>query len=123
MALELAEIVAELVQPVGLRRKLERGEDGGVSLFGGPGADGIAAVQENLQQADDPRVVDLDSGITDRADGDGQGKPLQQGEIHMHIEALSLETGETVGDGLESFPHTQGEFTIEVPPGAMTIEA
>ena len=44
MAFEFAQIVAELVQPVGLRRKLERGEDGGVNLVAGPTADGIAAV-------------------------------------------------------------------------------
>ena len=74
-----------------------------MNLFGSPAADGTAAMQENLQKPDDPRVVDFDSGITDRADGDGQGNPLQQGEIHMDIEALSLETGETVGDGLEPF--------------------
>src|SRR6266849_6537304 len=49
MAFEFAEIVAELVQPVRLRRELERGEDGGVNLFGSPTADGSAAVQENLQ--------------------------------------------------------------------------
>ena len=48
MAFEFAEIVAELVEPVGLRRKLEGGQDGGVNLFGSPTADGIAAVQENL---------------------------------------------------------------------------
>ena len=46
---EFTQIVAELVQPVGLRRKLERGEDSGVNLVAGPPADGIAAVQENLQ--------------------------------------------------------------------------
>ena len=49
MAFEFAEIVAELVEPVRLRRELEGGEDGGVNLFGSPTADGIAAVQENLQ--------------------------------------------------------------------------
>ena len=49
MAFEFAEIVAELVQPVRLRRELEGGEDGGVNLFGSPTADGVAPVQENLQ--------------------------------------------------------------------------
>ena len=77
MALEFAEIVADLVQPVGLGGELERGEDGGMNLFGSPTADGVATVQENLQQADDSRLVDFDSGIADRTDSDGQGKPLQ----------------------------------------------
>ena len=46
---EFAQILAELVQPVGIGRKLEGGEDGGVNLFGSTTADGIASVQENLQ--------------------------------------------------------------------------
>ena len=71
-------------------------------LFCGPAADGVAAVQKNLQQADDPRVVDFDAGIAHRTDGDGQGDPLQQWEIHVNVEALRLKTGEAIGDGLES---------------------
>ena len=51
-----------------------------MDLFGGPTADGSAAVQEHLQQSDDPDVMDFDAGITDRADSDGQGQPLQQRE-------------------------------------------
>ena len=46
---ELAEIVAELVQPVGLAGKLECRDNGLVNLFGGPAANGVAAVQENFQ--------------------------------------------------------------------------
>ncbi len=80
VAFELAQVVAELVQSVLLRGELERGEDCFVNLFGGPAADGTAVMQENLQQPDDPQVVDFDAGITDRADGDGQGDPLQQRE-------------------------------------------
>ena len=47
--LELAQVVAQLVEPVHLRRELEGGEDGGVNLFGSPTTDGVAAMQENLQ--------------------------------------------------------------------------
>ncbi len=46
---QLAQVVTELIQPIGFRRELERGEDGFVDLFGGPAADGIAAMQQNLQ--------------------------------------------------------------------------
>ena len=49
MSFEFAEIVAELAEPVCLRGKLERGEDGLVNLFGGPAADGVTTMQENLQ--------------------------------------------------------------------------
>jgi hypothetical protein len=48
-------------------------------------------VQENFQQADDAGVVDLDSGIAGRTDGEGQGQALQQWEVDVDIEALGLE--------------------------------
>src|SRR5947209_8806815 len=46
---EFAQIVAELVQPVSMGRKLERGEDGLMDLLGGPTADRVAAMQESFQ--------------------------------------------------------------------------
>ena len=49
--------------------------------------------------------MDFDAGIADRADGDGQGDPLQQGKVHMDVEALRLEAGEAIRDGLEPFAH------------------
>jgi hypothetical protein len=103
---EFAQIVAELVQLVSMGRKLERGEDGFMDLVGGPTADRVAAVQKNLQQPDDPRVMDFDAGIAHRTHGHGQGDPLQQWEVHVDVEALRLKTGEAIGDGLESLPHS-----------------
>src|SRR2546423_8748380 len=73
-----------------------------VDLLGGPAADMTAAVQEDFKQADDARVVDLDAGIADRADGDRQGEALQQRKVDVDIEPLRLEAGEAVGDGLEA---------------------
>ena len=64
VSLEFSEVVAELVQAVGVGGKLEGGEHGLLNLFGGPAADGIAAVEQHLQEADDPRLVDFDAGIT-----------------------------------------------------------
>ena len=85
VAFQFAQIVAELVQPVGFGRELERGEDGLMDLFGGPAADGIAAVQEHLQEPDDPSVVDLDAGIADRTDGDRAGPgAAAAGSRHGH---------------------------------------
>ncbi len=43
---QLAQVVTELIQTVGFGRELELGEDGFVHLFGGPAADGIAAMQQ-----------------------------------------------------------------------------
>ncbi len=74
-----------------------------MNLLGGPAADGTAVMQENLQKPDDPQVVDFDAGITDGGDGDGQGDLLQQREVYVDVEALRLEGGEPVGDGLEPF--------------------
>ena len=71
MSFQLPEIVTKLVQSIRLLGKLKRGQDGFVDLLGGPATDGVAAVEENLQEADDPRVVDFDAGIADRADGNG----------------------------------------------------
>jgi hypothetical protein len=62
---EFAEVVAELVQSIVFRRKLEGGDDCLVNLFGGPAANGRAVVQQDFAQADDPSVMDLDAGIAD----------------------------------------------------------
>ena len=48
VALEFAQIVAELVQTVSIGRELEGGEDGFMDLSGAPAADCIAAMQENF---------------------------------------------------------------------------
>ncbi len=111
MPFQLAQIVAELVEPVGFRGEMERGNDCFVDLPGGPAPEGAAVMEENLQEPDDPGVVEFDARITDRADVDGQGDPLQQGKVHMYIQALCLEAGEAVRDGLESL--TDGIKMIE----------
>src|SRR3984885_13508977 len=100
---ELAQVVPELVEAIGFRGEMERGEDRLVNLFGRPATDGTAVMQENLQEPDDPGVMDFDAGITNRSDVDGQSDPLQQRKVHMNVEALRLEAGETVRDGLELF--------------------
>ena len=81
MAFELAEIVAQLVQAVGTGGEVEAGEDGVVDLLGGPAANLSAAMQEDFEEADKTGVVDLDAGIADRADGDREGKALEQREV------------------------------------------
>jgi hypothetical protein len=103
MAFEFAQIVAQLVQSVSFRGELKRGQNGCMDLFGGPAADGVSAMQQNFQQPDDPGIVDLDAGITDRADSNGQCDPLEEWKIDRDVQALSLKAGEAVGDGLESF--------------------
>src|SRR5437870_13172581 len=98
---EFAQVVAELVQPVGAVGEVEGGEDGVVDLLGGPAADLTTAVQEDFEEADDTGLVDLDSRIADRADGDWKAEALQQREVDVDVEPLRLETGEAAGDRVE----------------------
>ena len=73
-----------------------------VDLLGGPAANLSAAMQEDFEEADQTRVVDLDAGIADRADGDREGKALEQREVDMNIEPLCLEGSKAASDGLEA---------------------
>jgi len=76
MPLEFAQVLAQLVRAVSSLGEMEGSEDGLVDLLGGPTADVSAAVQESLEQADDAHIVDFDSRISDRADGDGERDAL-----------------------------------------------
>src|SRR5215471_835980 len=102
MALELAQVVAELVQAVGSGGEVEAGEDGVVDLLGGPAANLSAAMQEDFEEADEARIVDLDPWIANRADGDRESKALEQREVDMNIEPLCLEGSKAASDGLEA---------------------
>jgi hypothetical protein len=50
-------------------------------------------------------VLDLDAGISDGADGDRQGHPLQERKVDMDVEPLGLEAGEAADNGLELVTH------------------
>src|SRR5712671_2626599 len=76
---------------------MEGGEDGVVDVLGRPAAEMTAPMQEDFEQADDARVVDLDAGIAHRADGDRTSKALQQRKVDMDIEPLRLEAGKAIG--------------------------
>ena len=85
MALELAQVVAQLVQAVGALGEVEGREDSLVDLRGGPATDVSSAMQQDFEQADDAGVVDFDAGITHGADGDRQRDPLQQRKVGVHV--------------------------------------
>src|SRR6202035_5021376 len=59
---------------------MEGGEDGAVDVLGRPAADMTAAMQEDFEEADDGRVVDLDAGIAHRADGDRRARRCSSGK-------------------------------------------
>src|SRR5215831_17539388 len=86
MCLQFAQIVAKLVEAVSVCGEMEGGEDGLVDLACRPAPDLGTGVQQNLEQADGPRILDFDAGMADRTDGNGQRDPLQQGKVGMDVE-------------------------------------
>ena len=90
-----------------------------MDLRGRPSADVRAAVQEDVHEADDARLMDLDAGIAHRAFGDRQRDALQQWKVDVNVEPLGLVRGETAGDGLELLPDrleiAQALLETEVP--------
>ena len=101
MPLELAQVVAELIEAIALFREIEGGEDGMMDLPGGPAAELGATVREHLEQANDARFVDLEAGVADGTNRDRSGEPLQKRKVDVDVEPLGLVTGEAVGDCVE----------------------
>ena len=58
-------------------------------------------MDEHFHEADQAGIVDFDSWDFGMAGDDGQSQPLEEGEIHMDLEGMSLKGGETIGDGQE----------------------
>jgi hypothetical protein len=58
-------------------------------------------MEENLVQADDPRIVDFDAGIAGPSRWRWGRAIVQERKVDVDIEPMRLEAGETVGDGLE----------------------
>ena len=101
MAFEFAQVVAELVEAVGFLGKLEALKNNLVNVLGSPAAEAVATMQENFEQPDDASLMDFDAGVVDRADGDRQGHALQQWKVHVDVQPLGLESGETIRDRQE----------------------
>ena len=66
-------------------------------------------MEENLEQAHDARLMDLEAGITDGADGDRAGEALEERKVDVDVEPFCLEAGEAVGDRLEG-----GAYGVEM---------
>jgi len=58
-------------------------------------------MDEHFHEADQAGVMDFDSGDFGMTGDDRESQALEEGEIHMDLEGLSLKGGETVGDGQE----------------------
>jgi hypothetical protein len=59
-----------------------------------------ATMEQNFHQPNHASVVDLDPWDFVFARHNRPGQPLEQSEIDMHVEGLSLERGEAVGEKL-----------------------
>ena len=103
MSFEFSQVVAKLVKTVGFFGKLKTLENDLVNVLGAPGAEIVATMQQNLQEPDGTRLVDLYPGIVDRPCGDRQGDALQQREVDVDVQPLGLEPGETIRDRQETW--------------------
>jgi len=73
----LAQIIAQLVEPVALGRQAEVDQQCLMELVCSPATDHGARVQEHFHEPDHSGVVDLDAGILRSPDGDREwGEPL-----------------------------------------------
>ena len=72
----LAEIIAELVEPVALDGQTKVDQDCLMELVCSPATDHGARVQQHFHEPDHPGVVDLDAGILRGPDGDRECEPL-----------------------------------------------
>src|SRR5262245_13378931 len=64
-----------------------------------------AAMEQNFHQSDDPGVMALDPWDFAFAGHDGRGEALEESEVDMHVEGVSLESSETIGDLTEHLAH------------------
>jgi hypothetical protein len=85
VAFEFAQVVAELVKFVGFFGKLETLKNNLVNVSGGPAAEAVGAMEQNFEQPDDASLMDLDTGVVNRADSERQGDTLQQREVYVDV--------------------------------------
>src|SRR4029453_1248275 len=76
-----------------------------MNLGGAPSRHLSAAVEQNFHQPNHAGVVELNAGNFAFACHHRQGQALEQSEIHMHVEGLSLESREAVSDLTENLTH------------------
>lgn len=72
----LAQVIAELVEPVALDGQTKVDQDCLMELVCSPATDHGARVQQHFHEPDHPGVVDLDAGILRGPDGDRECESL-----------------------------------------------
>ncbi len=86
---------------IGIGLETEGFEKGLMQVMGSPRGDTGSRMDEDFHEADQAGVMDFDSGDFGMTGDDGQSQTLEEGEIDIDLEGLSLKGGETVGDGQE----------------------
>src|SRR5271169_1358829 len=120
MAIEFSQVVAKLVKSVGFFGKLKTVENDLVNVLGAPAAEIVATMQQNLQEPDNASLMDLYAGIADRPCGNRQGDALTQREVHVDVQPMGLESGETIRDRQELGAH--GVQVLQTFPEAKVAE-
>ena len=103
MGFEFSQIIAQLSEGVGLEMVTTGNQL--MNLGGAPSRHLSAAMEQNFHQPNHAGVVDLDPWNFAFACYHRQGQALEQSEVDMHVEGLSLESGETVSDLTEDLTH------------------
>src|SRR5262249_50748261 len=64
-----------------------------------------AAMEQNFHRSAHRGLMNLDPWVFAFARHDGRGQALEESEVDMHVEGLSLESSETIGDLTEHLAH------------------
>ena len=72
-----------------------------MEITSSPSGDTGAGMDEHFHEADHAGMMDFDSCNFAMAGDNREGQTLEQREIDMDLEGLSLKGGETVGHGQE----------------------
>jgi len=79
--------------------EVEGFEKGLMEVRGSPGGDTGSRMDEYFHEANQAGIVNFDACDFGMAGGDGESQTLEQREIDMDLESVSLEGCETVSDG------------------------
>ncbi len=103
MGFEFSQIIAQLSE--GVVFEIVSTGDQLKDVGGAPSRHLSATMEQNFHQPNHASVVDLDPWDFAFACHNRQGQALEQSEIDMHVEGLSLESGEAVSDLTEDLTH------------------
>lgn len=103
MSFEFSQIIAQLSE--GVVFEIVSTGDQLMDVGGAPSRHLSATMEQNFHQPNHASVVDLDPWDFALARHNGQGQALEQSEVDMHVESLSLESREAVSDLTEDLTH------------------